>query len=192
MIGGLIFGNFYCGWMCFFGTVQDIISDIGSIFIKKKFKVSQKIHKYLIYLRYILLAIMMGHLLPKNITILSTINARRNFAMFLGGKAMDILTISIIVLFIVLCLFFEKPFCNYFCVEGARYGIYSIPRIFSISRKKESCINCKKCDKACAMNISVSKSTFIRNPQCLNCFQCISECPVRGTLKYKLMDFKKK
>ncbi len=168
------------------------MSDIGSLFLKKKFKIPKKIHKYLVYFRYVLFAIMIWHLLSKNITILSTINARRNFAMLIGGKTMNILTVFIIILFIVLCLFFEKPFCNYFCIEGARYGIYAIPRLFSISRNKESCINCKKCDKVCSMNINVSESKFIRNPQCTNCFQCISECPVKETLKYKFIDFKKK
>ena len=51
-------------------------------------------------------------------------------------------------------------------------------------KNEDTCIGCKKCDKACPMNIGVSIHEQVRNGQCINCFECINACPVEGTLKY--------
>jgi polyferredoxin len=68
--------------------------------------------------------------------------------------------------------------------EAAKYGVLSMTRIFSIKRDEDSCISCRKCDKACPMNIQVSKHDQVRNGQCINCMKCIETCPVPGTLNY--------
>jgi polyferredoxin len=99
------------------------------------------------------------------------------------------------VSFVIISIFFERPFCNYFCSEGVKFGVFSLTRVFSIKRNEATCVGCKKCDKACPMNINVSIKDQIRHGQCINCFECISACPVENTLTYgrvKLPKFKKK
>ena len=86
--------------------------------------------------------------------------------------------------FLVVALFFERPFCNYFCPEGIKFGLASLTRFFSIKRNSDTCIHCKCCDKACPMNIEVSKGNHVRNAQCINCFKCMAACPKQDTLTY--------
>ena len=50
----LFFGVFYCGWICPFGSIQDIIGKIAKKLKIKRFKCPQKVQKYLVYLRYFL------------------------------------------------------------------------------------------------------------------------------------------
>ena len=64
-------------------------------------------------------------------------------------------------------------------------------RIFTVKRDCNLCVNCKKCDKACPMNISISKTTNLRSPQCIDCLKCVSSCPVEGALKFGLIKFDK-
>lgn len=117
--------------------------------------------------------------------------------MILGGDITNIMiSISFIIMagFLVISMLFERPFCNYVCTEGIKFGFASFTRIFTIKRNSESCINCKKCDKACSMNISISNKNSIRNAQCINCFERISACPIKDTLSYGKIkiSFKKK
>ncbi len=97
----------------------------------------------------------------------------------------------VMISFLIIAIFFERPFCNYFCTEAVKYGVFSLTRIFSIKRNQDTCVGCKKCEKACPMNIDVSVRDQIRHGQCINCFQCISACPVEGTLTYGRVNIKR-
>ena len=176
-------GNFFCGWLCPFGTAQEILGKIGSLFVKKKFKVSPLLQRYLQFSRYILAAIVFAHIADSFVE-LSSINAYKTFMHAMSGQLAQTAAAFIMGTFLVVALFFERPFCNYFCPEGIKFGLASLTRIFSIKRNSDTCINCKCCDKACPMNIEVSKDSHVRNAQCINCFKCIAACPKRDTLVY--------
>jgi polyferredoxin len=95
---------------------------------------------------------------------------------------------GLIVLGVVLLvsLFIERPFCKYACPYGAVLGIFNLFRIFKIKRNPETCIDCKRCDRDCPMNIVVSKGETVRNHQCISCMKCTSEqtCPVESTVEF--------
>ena len=185
----LLFGNFFCGWVCPFGTIQEITGDIGNMIFKKKLKMPTAVQKYIQYSRYILFGILILGVID---FILMPLNAYGTFLAYFmgtGQRALTITALIIMILYLIIALLFERPFCNYFCTEAAKYGVLSLARIFSIKRNENSCINCKLCDKACPMNISVSEHDHIRNGQCINCMKCIEKCPVPNTLKYKKVKY---
>lgn len=96
---------------------------------------------------------------------------------------------GVIVLVITLlgALFVERPWCKYACPFGAVMGLTNFIRIFKIRRNSETCIYCNACDKACPMNIGVSKTGIVRNHQCISCGECTSDtnCPVEKTVEMK-------
>lgn len=95
----------------------------------------------------------------------------------------QLMLFGIVIFYGILSFFVDRPFCNYLCTEGARYGILGKLRLFSIKRENSSCVNCQKCNKVCPMNIEVSKSEVVQDPQCISCLNCIESCPVKNTLK---------
>lgn len=176
----LLFGVFFCGWVCPLGTAQDWMWKLGRLLRLPQFKVSQNVQRYLQLSRYIF------YLLSATWAIsFALLKGPHNFNKFLHG---DFLTWAsgVIGLFLLVSMFFQRPFCNYFCTGGARRGLWSVLRIFSIKRDTDKCGNCGQCTRACPMNIDVARTEFVRHPNCIGCLSCVAACR-RKCLNYGLM-----
>jgi polyferredoxin len=85
-------------------------------------------------------------------------------------------------------LFVERPWCKYACPYGAMLGIFNLFKIVKISRNPKTCIDCKRCDRVCPMNITPSDDNNVINHQCISCLECTSEveCPVADAMLLKI------
>lgn len=183
-----IAGPIFCGWVCPFGSFQEWLGNIGKKLFGKKYNrfIPRKIDRYLRYLRYLVLGWVIYVTAVSGILIFADFDPY--FALFnfwTGEVAVTALIILGVV--VVLSLFIERPFCKYGCPYGAVLGLFNLFRVFSIRRNETTCINCKKCDVICPMNITVSTGKTVRDHQCISCMQCSSEnvCPVEQTIELK-------
>lgn len=179
----MLAGAYYCGWICPFGTLQELASHLGRYLGIRKLKMPKAIHMYLIYVRYLLLAL----LTLTGLNLLFTLaqyDPRSRLLMLFEGNMLTIGAAAVMLSFVVLSLFFERPFCNYLCMEGAKHGLFSSIRFITVRRKAGTCFDCRKCDKACPMNIEVSTKEHVHSIQCINCFECVAACPAKNTLTY--------
>ena len=188
---GLLAGNFFCGWLCPYGTAQELCGKIGSLFLKRKLKMPPALQRYLQFSRYILMLALLS-LGAQAVAAAAPINSYRSFMALAGGKVVETAALAIMAGFLVIALFFERPFCNYVCSEGIKFGVASLTRLFTIKRNAATCVNCQRCNQACPMNIQVSAGKSVRNAQCINCFRCIAACPANGTLSYGNVGFPRK
>lgn len=182
----LVVGNFFCGWVCPYGAAQELFGSVGDRLLKKKYKMPQGIQRYLQFSRYIIMIVTVGGI---GVVFFEPLNSYKIFMAaeeILSGVIAPV-SLIIMISFLVISILFERPFCNYFCIEATKYGIASLTRFFTITRNEVRCIKCEKCNKICPMNITVSHRKIIRNAQCINCFECINTCPERGTLSYKMV-----
>ncbi len=186
----LLTGPFFCGWLCPFGSLQDLFGRFGRLFGIKKQPMPRMLARVLAFSRYVLLAnvILLG---TAFIFTLLSLDPRNNLTSALQTIPLAAFGWSVIAFFAVISVFFDRPFCNYLCVEGARLGLLSVLRPFTIRKNTDKCCGCKKCDAVCPMNIKISCTDQVRSLQCINCMECVLACPVQGALTLGFIPLKK-
>ncbi|MCE5203757.1 MAG: 4Fe-4S binding protein [Actinomycetia bacterium] len=79
---------------------------------------------------------------------------------------------------------YDRFFCKYLCPMGAFLGLFSKASLFRVTRTTANCIDCRACDKACPMNVTVSAVQKVDSPECISCGECVTACPVKDTLAF--------
>jgi len=193
MAFGIILGRTVCGFLCPFGFFQDLLHKIPL----PKIKVPKKPDKYLRYLKYGVL-IFTVFLIPalfrdefglgvtwfcKYICPAGTLGA--GFPLIAANESLRsilgdlfFLKLGILVFFILLSVFMFRPFCKYVCPLGAFYAIFNKYSFFRHTIDNEKCIDCKKCETVCPMEVDVTKN--ISGAECINCGKCASACPTNA------------
>ncbi len=180
-------GAFYCGYFCPFGLLQEIGGYIGKKLKIKKILLPKRLDRMLKGLRYILFGFTSLYMVAFIFTIIK-FDARSNLYLLLTGGPIQFTMLLSILVFFLLSIFTNKPFCKYFCIQGAQYGLASTVRLASIIRDEQACIDCKRCDKACSLDISVSTChQSVKSLNCINCFECIKACPKANVLRYGMV-----
>ena len=191
VIMAILFRRSFCGLLCPFGTLQELFGRIGRKVFKKRFIMPTYIDKPLRYLKYLILLLTVGmawHYGALWMAPYDPYSAYTHLSAFSDSIKEDPLTIIGFLLLAVTVLgsfIYDRFFCKYLCPVGALYGIIGKLSPTRIERNDNLCINCKKCNKVCPVNIDVEKSVKITSAECINCNECVLVCPKKGALEIK-------
>jgi polyferredoxin len=190
-----IAGNFFCGWFCPLGAIQELLGNVGSILLGRKFKklkMPRSVQLYAQSSKYalallILILVALGKIGTDDANALP-FDAYQSFFAIFDGRALSISAVVFLVFVMLTSLFVDRPFCNYLCMNSVEYALPSWTRVLTVKRDASICVKCGRCDDACPMNIRVSESHRLRNLQCINCFKCVAGCPASKALSYGKTD----
>ena len=193
----LLARNAFCGWLCPFGFIQDMVSSF-SAFVQKRVPVLRKavktlkkrgaglavLDRYLRFLKYGVLAWSVAGAAAYGFMVFRDVDPWAGLWNLLEGS----LAFGAIVLAVVLVasLFVERPWCRYACPLGAATGLVGKLSPFYLKREAAACTACAVCTKACPVGLPVHTATTIKHADCMSCLACVDECPREGALELKL------
>lgn len=160
----LLWGRIFCSSLCPFGALQDMITR----FTPKnwRIKVPQVIHDRAIYIKYGILAFIVGAALIANNVSLFQYFEPFGTIFFLSGSAV---LFAILAAFLAASVVIPRFYCRYACPLGAALGLASIVSPFRIKRVPQ-CTVCTVCEHACPTGaIRREKIDF---KECVRCDIC--------------------
>ena len=182
-----LWGRFFCGWLCAFGSTQELIGFIGRKLKIKKLRIGRRAERIMKGLKYaVLLALFILWSVDADLSKLSPWNVFGVYSSFKGWSDLTpMLTLggAILLVILVASLFFERGFCRWLCPLSGVFSGLSIPRLFKI-KKNSQCVSCGKCSSVCPMGIDVcgeiGKHGKVKSGECIDCFRCVDVCHAKA------------
>jgi len=192
----IVFGRFFCSWVCPFGSLHHFVGFWGN----RKKSAAQKIRlnkyrkaqciKYFILVFFLFMAafpsiaasLQVGLLDPIplitrsfNLIFLPIVDRSVNFVsvsdrFYVGGW----LIFAIFLIAVLLNLTIPRFYCRFICPLGALFGIINRFAIWRIGKRQNECVNCKLCEKSCEGGCEPAGK--MRISECVLCFNCLDDC----------------
>src|SRR5690606_16851919 len=164
LITTLIWGRIFCSSLCPFGALQDFLARFSPK--RWRLKVPQRIHDNALYVKYGILALIIGTaLVNSNLSIFQYFEPFGTLFFFSSSA----LLWAILTVILLACLVVERFYCRYVCPLGAALGVVSILSPFKIKRVPQ-CTLCKVCEHACPTG--AIRGPEIDFKECVRCDVC--------------------
>lgn len=175
-ISALIAGRVFCGYICPFGALQELLhSKRISLTIPPAW------NHYLNKVKYVLLGYLLVRIIVTGqVTLLGYTPFKVLFAW--GGTP---LSISLSIALAILSLVIYRPFCRYLCPLGAFLALISRLSLFKV-RFNSNCVNCLLCQKVCKSGAIAGRPLRIDSSECILCGECLKECPRKAIITKKI------
>jgi polyferredoxin len=196
LIFTILFGRFFCGYGCSFGTYGDTLYWLFSrlrLFIRRKLgkksakrlpKIPQKAATVLRYGKYAVLILIMYLCMSDHAAVITSYSPWTVFSMLqklaipTSGKA----AIGLFAAISAGMMLEPRFFCRFLCPLGAIFSMMPVLPFSSIRRDREACRKgCSLCTCSCPAAIELpdihNEDVTNLSGECFQCGNCVYHCP---------------
>lgn len=162
----------FCGWLCPFGSLQELTNRIAKKLGVKQIIVPHMLHTRLIVIKYL---IFFG-LLAISLYDLGTAEKFAEVEPFKTAIILKFMRdwwfVAFAVALLIAGLFIERFFCRYLCPLGAGIALPGRFRVFDWLRRYKMCGNpCQICTHECPVQ-AIAPEGDIHPNECIQCLHC--------------------
>ena len=163
----------FCGWLCPFGALQEILSAFAHKIKLKQIRVPEKLHRQLIYIKYpILIGLVVVSFYSLNWSEkLAEIEPFKTSITLVFERHWPFVVYALILL--LSGMFIHKFYCRYICPLGAGLAIIGALRRFEWLDRLPICGKpCQTCNYRCQID-AIKRDGTIDYNECIQCLECI-------------------
>lgn len=162
----------YCGWLCPFGALQELLNEIARKLKIPQYTVPFVWHERLWAIKYIILLVLFGVSLEAMGTAeqLAEVEPFKTAITLHFARSWPFVVYAVALL--VVNLFTRKVYCRYLCPLGAALALPTKLRVFDWLKRRKECGNpCRLCDKECEVQ-AIHPDGHINYMECHYCLDC--------------------
>jgi NosR/NirI family transcriptional regulator, nitrous oxide reductase regulator len=164
----------FCGWLCPFGALQDLLAQVGDLFRIKKLSLKIGTDAKLKWIKYVILvAILLSALFSiPNTEWLIEIEPFKTAISLYFVRTWPYVAWAVACL--ALSVFVFRGYCRYICPLGAALAVMGKVRLLNwIPRKAECGTPCQTCRHSCGYQAIVPKGK-VDYAECFQCLDCVT------------------
>jgi len=177
LITTLILGRgLFCGWLCPFGALQELISWISNIIGIQKKEIPEKYYSKLWTIKYFILVSIIGisFISMETASTIAEVEPFKTAIMRHFNRGLPYVSYAVILL--SLSVFMERGFCRFICPLGGSLAVIGKLRITDhLKRRKECGSPCNICSNSCPVKAipsqGIDKGIIIMS-ECFRCLDC--------------------
>ncbi len=171
---GALVGRFFCGWVCPFGLLQDILNKIKT----RKITIPRwlRFGKYLFLvftvflIPYFISDTLFCKLCPQGALEGGIPQMLLNPELHHLARVLYWSKIAILIAMLVAMLFIKRFFCRVICPIGAMMAIFNKVSLLQMKVVRECCDDCSLCRSVCPVDIDPTDDP--NSPECIRCGMC--------------------
>lgn len=188
----VVFGRFFCGYACAFGTLGDVLYALLAP-VRKKLKLDAskmpvKARRVLQSMKYLVLVVVCALCFTGVWSRVSGLSPWTAFAGIVGGNIEGI-AIGAFVALGAVCIgmmLVERFFCQFLCPLGAVFSLMPVLPLSAFRRDADCCLKgCNLCKRTCPVAISPDPDAVVAG-ECISCGRCADGCPIGNIAQIRI------
>lgn len=188
----IVFGRFFCGYACAFGTLGDAVYALLTP-VRRLLRIPAKplpdaAVRALQFAKFAVLAAICALCFAGAWSAVSGYSPWTAFAAIIAGSLDGVQAGALAVLgaIVVGMAFIERFFCQFLCPLGALFALMPVLPFSAYSRNRERCgKSCGLCKKGCPVTVFPDAESFAAG-ECIACGRCADVCPLENVALVRL------